>query len=142
MDNLSRLDRARTMASIRSKGNRSTEWRMRSALMRAHIKEWVMHPPSIAGKPDFYFHLERVAVFIDGCFWHRCPICLMPIPQTNELYWLNKLRRNVERDNEVVSKLEAGGIRCLRIWEHELRNPVFLGRLIDWLKELTSGYAR
>jgi DNA mismatch endonuclease, patch repair protein len=68
-------------------------------------------------RPDVVFTRQRVAVFIDGCFWHRCPEHGTS-PRTNSDYWQRKLDRNVRRDEEVTRALEAAGWRVLRFWEH------------------------
>lgn len=69
-------------------------------------------------KPDIVFTARRVAVFVDGCFWHVCPDHGRQ-PTTNEWYWSPKLRRNVERDQTVNQSLTNAGWRVLRVWEHE-----------------------
>jgi len=68
-------------------------------------------------KADIVFPRRRVAVFIDGCFWHSCPFH-GSLPETNRDYWLPKLARNAERDSETTARLEAAGWRVLRFWEH------------------------
>jgi DNA mismatch endonuclease Vsr len=65
--------RSRQMGAVRGKGNRTTEVRVRAILVGAGVRGWVMHPRDVLGRPDFYFPAERVALFIDGCFWHGCP---------------------------------------------------------------------
>ena len=72
-------------------------------------------------KVDVVFPTEKVAVFIDGCFWHRCPEHATS-PKRNAEYWLAKFRRNIERDGENTSSLERLGWRVVRIWEHEVTN--------------------
>ncbi|WET79954.1 very short patch repair endonuclease [Amycolatopsis sp. QT-25] len=68
-------------------------------------------------RPDVVFTARKVAVFVDGCFWHVCPEHGRQ-PTSNEWYWAPKLRRNVERDRRVTSALEGAGWRVVRIWEH------------------------
>jgi DNA mismatch endonuclease (patch repair protein) len=68
-------------------------------------------------RPDIVFSRRSVAVFIDGCFWHRCPEHAV-LPKANRDYWEPKLRRNVERDREVDVALQQAGWRVVRIWEH------------------------
>lgn len=68
-------------------------------------------------RPDLVFPRRRVAVFVDGCFWHVCPEHGRE-PTRNEWYWTPKLRRNVERDRAADAALEAAGWRVIRIWEH------------------------
>jgi DNA mismatch endonuclease, patch repair protein len=108
------------MAKVRSKGNVSTERRLRSALVRAGMRGWVLHAKQVTGFPDFYFGKERLAVFVDGCFWHGCPKC-GHIPKANRKFWAAKIRRNRERDRRTSARLRAQGYRVLRFREHELK---------------------
>ena len=68
-------------------------------------------------RPDIAFTARRVAVFVDGCFWHACPDHGRN-PAVNEWYWAPKLRRTVERDRAADAALAAAGWRVVRIWEH------------------------
>jgi len=112
------------MAAIRSTGTRSTEWRFRAFLVRQGIRGWRCQAGDLAGKPDFVFGEDKVAVFVDGCFWHGCPRCCR-MPASNREYWTGKINRNVERDRRVSDELTASGWSVVRIWEHEIReNPV------------------
>jgi DNA mismatch endonuclease (patch repair protein) len=108
------------MRAIKSAGNRSTELRLRALVARSAIRGWKMHASALAGSPDFYFPVERVAVFIDGCFWHGCPRC-GHTPKTNRPYWRKKLARNKQRDAQITRTLRSDGIRVLRLWECQLR---------------------
>ncbi len=112
--------RSRAMAKVRGKGNVSTERRLRFALVRAGIRDWVLHPTDVTGCPDFYFAKERLAIFVDGCFWHGCPKC-GHIPKANTTFWAAKIRRNKERDRSTSARLRARGCRVLRFREHELK---------------------
>ena len=112
--------RRRTMSAIRSKGNHSTERRFRGALVSKGIAGWSMHV-GIQGKPDFYFKAARLAIFVDGCFWHSCPTCGHK-PKSNKSYWHPKLSRNVERDQRNTKLLRSKGISVLRFWECEIAN--------------------
>jgi len=71
-----------------------------------------------APRPDVVFPRQRVAVFIDGCFWHGCPSHGVR-PQTNAAYWSAKIRRNQERDRSNTDVLRAAGWDVVRVWEHE-----------------------
>lgn len=112
--------RARTMSQIRSRGNATTEQRLRMALVRSGISGWVMHPRDIPGQPDFFFPDQRIALFVDGCFWHGCPRC-GHIPRTRTAYWKLKILRNRHRDRSHAEKLRRRGIEVIRIWEHSLK---------------------
>jgi len=114
-------ERSRLMGRVRSKGNRSTEQSFRLALVRARIRGWVLHTKTVFGRPDFYFPRDRVAVFIDGCFWHGCEKC-GHLPRTRSAFWRTKFQRNKSRSRLVRTRLKRLGIRAVRFWEHELKN--------------------
>ena len=87
---------------------------------------------SIAGvtraRPDLVFSAERVAVFLDGCFWHSCPEH-GTTPSANRRWWIDKLAANVERDRRHDQELGTAGWLVLRFWEHE--SPEFVAREIE-----------
>lgn len=111
--------RSRAMSSVKGRGNRSTEIRLRLALVRFGVRGWCLHPKGIPGKPDFFFPKKRVAIFVDGCFWHACPTC-GHIPKTNRPFWQEKLRTTSMRDRKNTKTLRHDGIRVLRFWEHDV----------------------
>jgi len=77
----------------------------------------------LPGKPDIVFPRSKVAVFIDGCFWHGCPKHAV-LPKTNRAFWRRKLSRNIQRDQEVNRQLRKMSWRVVRLWEHEVEaNP-------------------
>lgn len=122
--------RSRTMSAIRGKYNATTELRLRMALIRNGIKGWTLHAKELPGNPDFYFAKEKVAVFVDGCYWHGCPKC-GHIPKTRTQFWEAKIKRNQERDKKKRAELRKGGILTIRIWEHELRKTSALNKVIS-----------
>ena len=91
------------MAAIRSKGNKDTELKLAELLRKNRIVGWRRHQ-ALPGRPDFVFPRERVAIFVDGCFWHGCPKHGRK-PTSNRAYWLPKLRRNQERDADAKRAL-------------------------------------
>lgn len=111
---------SKTMSAIGGKNNKTTEGRFRMALVSAGIAGWVLHSEDVLGKPDIYFPVEQVAVFIDGCFWHGCPSC-GHIPKTNRPFWKAKIARNQQRDQSTTRQLRSKGISVIRIWEHEMK---------------------
>ena len=127
--------RSEVMSLIRSAGNKETELTFAKVLRRCRISGW-RRGAAVFGKPDFVFREGRVAVFIDGCFWHHCPRH-GTIPKTRRKYWKQKLLRNIERAREVNRELRRGGWKVLRIWSCELRDhrrlPRKLRRLHDML---------
>jgi DNA mismatch endonuclease (patch repair protein) len=119
MDKVSPSERSRVMSRVRSVRNRSTEWRIRAALIRSGVRGWKLNSNDLPGRPDFAFPLNRLAVFLDGCFWHGCRKCRR-IPSSNTGYWDEKIKRNRARDRKVSGSLRGQGWRVIRIWEHEI----------------------
>lgn len=123
-DIFSKRKRSQVMAAIRSKGNKDTELKLASIFREHGIKGWRRHRP-LPGKPDFIFPKQRLAVFVDGCFWHGCRWhCRMP--QDNRRYWQEKISRNASRDRATTRLLRRTGWRVLRIWEHSLGLPLLV----------------
>ena len=107
------------MALIRGKGNKQTEQALLALLRREKITGWRKHLP-LRGKPDFAFRKQKVAVFVDGCFWHGCPKCYTR-PKTNRKFWDKKREDNMARDKRVTRQLRQRGWRVIRIWQHSLQ---------------------
>lgn len=121
LDRFDATTRSRVMSRSKSRGTKSTEWKFRSLLIRSGVRGWkVGHNSGLPGKPDFFFLRARIAVFVDGCFWHGCPRC-RSIPVTNRKFWTAKITGNRDRDKKVVRELRAMGWTAIRIWEHEIR---------------------
>lgn len=132
---------SRTMSAIRGKNTRSTEVCFRMMLIRSGIKGWRLHAKELPGNPDFYFKEEKLAVFVDGCYWHGCPKC-GHIPKTRTEFWKAKIERNKERDRKNNKELKKIGIRPLRIWEHELKKhktETVIKKINKCLKEQKNG---
>lgn len=115
--------RSKTMSAIRGRGNKTTEVRLRMCLVGMGLSGWSLHAKCIPGSPDFVFEHARVAVFIDGCFWHGCPKC-GHIPKTNRTFWAAKIARNRERDKMTSARLRRRGYAVLRYWEHEIQQDI------------------
>ena len=116
----SREKRSAVMAAVRGSGNHSTEIRM-VALLRAHgITGWRRHQ-ALPGRPDFAFRVQKLALFVDGCFWHGCPRCYTA-PATRKAFWKAKLESNRQRDRRVSRQLRAAGWSVIRVWECTLRH--------------------
>ena len=123
MDRVSKSTRSRIMSRIRSKGNLTTEKRLRAYLVQAGIRGWHMHDKSLPGTPDFVFDKQKVAVFVDGCFWHGCPQCGKR-SKTHKKFWDEKISNNLKRDQKTRRQLRRAGWSVVRIWEHETKtNP-------------------
>ena len=120
--------RSKNMKAIRSKGNKSTELKLAELFRENKITGWRRHLP-LPGKPDFTFRKEKLTLFVDGCFWHRCPKCYRE-PKTNVDFWKNKIEKNVRRDRTVTNELKQAGWSVIRLWECQLKKPQrFLTRI-------------
>ena len=117
-----RQQRSRTMASIPSHRT-SLEQRLATSMWVAGIRGWRRNLKVERTRPDFTFSRQRVAVFVDGCFWHGCRKCGRR-PSSNKTYWTAKLARNIERDGEQTKRLRSAGWTVVWLWGHEIeRDP-------------------
>jgi DNA mismatch endonuclease (patch repair protein) len=113
--------RSRVMSAIRSRGNLKTEVELAKIFRKSGIRGWRRHQ-NVHGRPDFVFAKLRVAIFVDGCFWHGCPRHGRK-PTSNQQYWTPKLKRTRARDERYTAELRQGGWLVIRIWQHELLAP-------------------
>ena len=113
--------RSEIMSRVKGTGNKATELRLIGILRSNKITGW-RRRSTIFGRPDFVFPRAKVAVFVDGCFWHGCPRH-GSMPLTNSEFWRRKLERNRKRDRLVNSTLRKRGWMPLRLWQHELQVP-------------------
>lgn len=132
--------RSRTMSAIRGKNAKSTERTLQMALIRGRVRGWKRHVADLPGKPDFYFPEARLAVFVDGCFWHACPRC-GHVPRTNNAFWAEKMRRNTQRDSSNRRKLQRRRIKCIRIWEHALKTPKQIESAVSRVRDAVTKMA-
>jgi len=114
------LTRSQLMRRVRSSGNETTEERMARLLREARLSGWRRHQ-RLLGKPDFVWPSKKVALFIDGCFWHGHECGRNLVPRTNALSWADKIRANRRRDRRVSRRLRQDGWRVVRVWECRLR---------------------
>lgn len=115
-DNSKRSD---IMSSIRSKNNKSTELKLIQILKENGITGWKRNYP-VKGHPDFVFLDKKIAIFVDGCFWHGHD-CRNTRPSDNAEYWAKKRERNTKHDKEITALFEHRGWTVIRIWECELK---------------------
>ncbi|MCE0521577.1 MAG: very short patch repair endonuclease [Methylacidiphilales bacterium] len=118
VDTWTTAKRSEVMALVRHKGNKSTELRLVALLRSAGIKGWRRHL-KLPGKPDFIFPKLRLAIFVDGDFWHGNPATYRP-PKSNVDFWEKKIRYNRENDRRVNVILRKRGWIVVRLWESEL----------------------
>lgn len=124
VDIFSAAKRSEVMSRIRSRGNKTTEVPMLIAMRQAGVKGWRRHVSlrigSCSVRPDFVFSRHKIAVFVDGCFWHSCPEHGTR-PQSNQNFWDQKLESNVARDIRASKALKAAGWVVFRFWEHSVK---------------------
>ena len=108
------------MASIRGKDT-GPEIAVRRILWR-HGFRYRTHDRTVLGRPDISNKRKRLAVFVDGCFWHGCPKCYQE-PETNRDFWRSKVEGNRRRREIVRDGLKRQGFRVIEIWEHEVSRP-------------------
>lgn len=126
--------RSNVMRQIRSKKNKSTEIRLIEIFKKNNITGWKRNYP-VRGHPDFVFLKCRIAVFVDGCFWHGHD-CRNTRPETNKEFWQKKRERNIKHDQEITELFEKRGWTVVRIWECELKRNNYenaLRRITDHL---------
>jgi len=110
------------MSRIRSK-NTQPELVFRRFIWGKGVRGYRLHK-KLPGRPDLYFGPKKVAIFIDGCFWHKCPECYRA-PKSNKKFWTAKIKGNIARDLAADVALKEIGVTTLRFWEHEvMKNPM------------------
>ena len=130
VDSLTKKQRRLCMSRIRGR-NTGPELRLRKALWSHGLRYRVKN--RLPGKPDFVFPGIKLAVFVDGCFWHGCPEHYQ-IPDDNKNFWQNKIKRNIQRDRQVEIQLKNEGWKIIRIWEHDIRKS--LDKCVKSLKRI------
>ena len=119
VDVYDKTKRSTIMRNIKSNGNKSTEIRLIQFFHEQGVKGW-RRGYSVKGHPDFVFLRKRIAIFVDGCFWHGHN-CRNTRPKDNEDFWLAKISNNIEHDKIITEVFKQRGWRVIRIWECELK---------------------
>jgi len=119
VDKFSKDTRSKIMAKVQR--NSKPEQNLRKALFRLGYRYSLNHRfKGLNFKPDIVMVSRKACIFVDGCFWHKCPICFKA-PKSNKKYWNPKIKRNVDRDKEQNKYLKKEGWKVIRVWEHEIR---------------------
>ncbi len=136
-DVFTKKKRSEVMSKIRSRGNKETEIVLAKLFRKNKITGWRRQVQIITSprrgervkvRPDFIFPKLKLAVFVDGCFWHGCPKH-SNLPRNNRAFWQKKFATNKARDRLVNRTLRKSGWRVVRIWGHELGRERFLDRM-------------
>ena len=114
----SRKQRSYNMSRIKSRDT-GPEIKLRKLLFSEGLRGYRISA-KLPGKPDIVFRKYKLAVFVDGCFWHKCPKCFIG-PETRKKFWQDKIKNNVERDKKVNRTLKKDGWTVIRFWEHNVR---------------------
>jgi DNA mismatch endonuclease, patch repair protein len=125
------------MAAVKSR-NTGPEIELRKALYARGVRGWRCNYKRAAGRPDIAWPARRVAVFVDGAFWHGHPTRHKP-GRSGE-YWDRKIEQNVERDRRVDRELRESGWSVLRLWDFDLRNDLdgSVAQVVDTLEQATA----
>ena len=108
------------MSRVMSKNTRP-ELTVRKELCRQGLRGYRLHRADLPGRPDIVFMSKHLALFINGCFWHRCPYCSPSFPRSNVDFWSEKFRKNKERDLNKVKQLDASGWIVVTLWECQVK---------------------
>ena len=125
----------RVMKANKCKGT-SPELQVRKLLREGGFPGYRINWKKAPGRPDIAYPGRKIAIFVNGCFWHRCPHCNLPLPKSNMEFWQEKFRRNVERDIRKTAELESDGWIVFTLWECEIRKDgtVSIKRILDFLE--------
>jgi DNA mismatch endonuclease (patch repair protein) len=125
--------RSRIMRANRGKDT-APEMMLRRALFHRGLSGYRLHWKKAPGSPDLAYPGRRLAVFVNGCFWHRCPYCKPKLPKSNVGYWSAKFEDNIERDRRKIAQLEKIGWKVIVIWECEIEKDVM--QCVEYVKNL------
>ena len=131
------LSKSKTVSKVMraNKGSgTSLELKVRKEVSSAGIKGYRLNFSKVPSRPDIAFVGKKIAVIVNGCFWHGCRMCIKTTPKTNRKYWSWKMETNRKRDKRNAVKLKRLGWRVYRVWEHDVKRGD-LKPLIYWLKD-------
>lgn len=113
---------------------------LRKALVQSGLSGYRLNWKGVTGRPDIAYPAKRLAIFVNGCFWHRCPKCAYPLPKTNADFWALKFKRNEERDQRKCSQLKEAGWSVLTFWECDITDDLrsCVGQIKKTLMELSG----
>ncbi len=111
---------SRVMSSIRAK-NTKPEILLRKALWKNGLSGYRLHWKKVPGKPDIAYPKKKIAIFVNGCFWHRCPHCEPSSPKTHKKFWEDKFAKNIERDYRKNQELKNAGWTVITVWECRIK---------------------
>jgi DNA mismatch endonuclease (patch repair protein) len=122
--------------------NTKPELLVRQRLREEGLSGYRLHWKKAAGKPDVCYPGRKVAVFVNGCYWHRCPYCALPMPKSNVDFWAAKFARNRARDERDQRALVSEGWKVLVVWECELKGARLDGTVASLAREVRGAAQR
>ena len=109
----------------------------RRLLWNKGLRGYRLHLKSVPGRPDVSYKRDKIAIFVNGCYWHRCPHCDLPLPKSNTEFWKNKFNKNKERDMRKSKKLQDQGWVVFTVWECQIKEQTDdLKRVINDIRAL------
>lgn len=121
------IPRNETVSKV-MRGNKAKDTKpeliLRQAIWKAGLRGYRLHWKKVPGRPDIAFPGRKLAVFVNGCYWHRCPNCRPHAPRTNQAFWNTKFQNNIARDEKKIKELNAAGWRTMVLWECEIKTSL------------------
>jgi DNA mismatch endonuclease (patch repair protein) len=109
------------MSAIRAK-NTGPEVLLRKTLYKLGLIGYRLHWQKAPGRPDICYVAKKIAIFVHGCYWHRCPYCKLRLPKSHSTFWKRKFMENIKRDRTKTDALRIGGWKTLVLWECQVNN--------------------
>lgn len=116
---------SKVMSANRAKDTKP-ELILRRRLYQEGVRGYRIHYRKVPGSPDICFTAKKIAIFIHGCFWHRCPKCNLPLPKSNIAFWQKKFDDNKKRDQNKIDLLVNSGWKVIVVWECEIKKDLNL----------------
>ena len=115
---------SKVMSANKAK-NTKPEILLRKALWEEGVRGYRLNWKKAPGRPDIAFPGKKIAIFINGCYWHRCPKCDLPLPKSNVQFWKDKFDKNITRDKKKNKELLDLGWHVLVFWECDINSDIF-----------------
>jgi len=123
---------SRVMSAIKAT-NTKPELMLRKELWANGARGYRIHWKKVPGRPDIAFPKKKLAIFVNGCFWHKCPSCKPALPKSNTGFWNEKFEKNVRRDKQKIEQLEDMEWKVITVWECQIKTE-----LKEQVKEIIS----
>ena len=114
---------SKVMSANKAK-NTKPEIALRKALWSEGYKGYRLNWKNVPGRPDIAYPGKKIAIFVNGCYWHRCPKCDLPLPKTNTIFWKEKFEKNVKRDKKKNDELLSLNWIVLVFWECDIKSDI------------------